>query len=533
MQTKYIFVTGGVVSSLGKGITAASIGRILKQKKLKVFMQKFDPYINVDPGTMSPYQHGEVYVTNDGAETDLDLGHYERFIDENLSAKSNVTAGRIYQSVIKKERQGLYEGKTVQVIPHITDEIKARIFTAASESKADVIITEIGGTVGDIESLAFLEAIRQVKYEKGSENVAIIHVTLIPFLKVAGEFKTKPSQYSVKELLSLGIQPDILVCRSEAAVPTNILDKLSLFCNVKREYVLSLPDSKNIYQVPLILANQKVDILLSKLLNLKSNVPDMKEWAAINHKIDNLKKEINVAIIGKYANLTDAYLSIIESLKIAGFNANTKVKYEIINAEELTTKNLKEKIGSFAGIVVAGGFGNRGVEGKILAINYARTNKIPFLGLCLGMQLACVEFARNVCGLKEANSTEFVENPQDPIFHLLAGKDINDELGGTLRLGDYPTTLENNSLAYKLYQTKVIHERHRHRYEFNNDYRSQLASAGLIFSGIYQDQDLVEVIELANKVHPFFIASQYHPEFTSRINRPNPLFLGFIKASSQ
>lgn len=530
METKYIFVTGGVVSSLGKGIIAASVGRILKQKKLKVFMQKIDPYINIDPGTMSPYQHGEVYVTSDGAETDLDLGHYERFIDENLTSESNVTAGKIYQSVIVKERKGLYNGTTVQVIPHVTDEIKTRIFQVAEDSKADVIIIEIGGTVGDIESLAFLEAIRQIRYEKGKDHVAIIHTTLIPFLNAAGEFKTKPSQYSVKELLSLGIQPDILVCRSDAEVPPYILDKLSNFCNVQREYVISVPDCNSIYQVPLVLAEQKIDLLLTNLLKLNKNPLNMVEWEAINNKIDDLKYEITIAIIGKYANLTDAYLSVIESLKIAGFSQNTKVKYEILDAEKLTNGNIKKILGNFDGIIVPGGFGARGVEGKILAINYARVHKVPFLGLCLGMQLASIEFARNVAKLENANSTEFDLQTPYPIFDLLRGASYSDPLGGTLRLGNYPSTLEDHTLARKLYQKTVVEERHRHRYEFNNKFKKELNDKGLIFSGIYQEKDLVEIIELPHNVHPFFIASQFHPEFTSRINRPNPLFLGFIKA---
>lgn len=530
MQTKYIFVTGGVVSSLGKGIIAASVGRILKQKKLKVFMQKIDPYINIDPGTMSPYQHGEVYVTSDGAETDLDLGHYERFIDKNLTSQSNITAGRVYQTVIKKERKGLYNGTTVQVIPHITDEIKAQIFTVAKESKADVVIIEIGGTVGDIESLPFIEAIRQIRNEKGREHVAIIHTTLIPFLSAAGEFKTKPSQYSVKQLLSLGIQPDILACRSDAQVPTYILDKLSLFCNVQKEYVISVPDCSNIYQVPLVLAEQKIDLLLTKLLKLNKNPLDMKEWQAINNKIDNIKNETKIAIIGKYANLTDAYLSVIESLKIAGFNCNTKVKYDILDAEKLTNKNVRQILGDYAGIIVPGGFGARGVEGKILAINYARTHKVPFLGLCLGMQLACIEFARNVCQLENANSTEFDFQTKYPIFDLLRGASLNEPIGGTLRLGNFLSTLQPHTLARKLYQEDEVAERHRHRYEFNNQFRKELSDKGLVFSGLYQEKDLVEIIELPHNVHPFFIASQFHPEFTSRITRPNPLFLGFIKA---
>lgn len=530
METKYIFITGGVVSSLGKGIIAASVGRILKQKKLKVFMQKIDPYINIDPGTMSPYQHGEVYVTSDGAETDLDLGHYERFIDENLTAQSNVTAGKIYQSVIEKERHGLYNGTTVQVIPHVTDEIKSRIFKVAEESKADIVIIEIGGTVGDIESLAFIEAIRQIRYEKGREHVAIIHTTLIPFLNASGEFKTKPSQYSVKELLSLGIQPDILACRSDAQVPSYILDKLSNFCNVQREYVISVPDCSSIYQVPLVLAEQKIDLLLTNLLQLNKNSLDMKEWQTINNCIDNLKHETTVAIIAKYANLTDAYLSVIESLKIAGFAQNAKVKYQILDAEKLTEKNIKATLSKYAGIIVPGGFGARGVEGKILAINYARNHKIPFLGLCLGMQLACVEFARNVAELENANSTEFDLQTPYPIFDLLRGASFNDLLGGTLRLGNYPSTLKDHSLAKKLYQKNIVEERHRHRYEFNNNFRKTLSDKGLVFSGIFQEKDLVEVIELPQNVHPFFLASQFHPEFTSRINRPNPLFLGFVKA---
>lgn len=531
MDTKYIFITGGVVSSLGKGIIAASVGRILKQKKLKVFMQKIDPYINIDPGTMSPYQHGEVFVTSDGAETDLDLGHYERFIDENLTSASNVTAGRIYQTVIEKERKGLYHGTTVQVIPHVTDEIKNRIFKVALSSQADIVIIEIGGTVGDIESLAFIEAIRQIRYEKGKENVAILHTTLIPYLTVAGEFKTKPSQNSVKELLSLGIQPDILLCRSDAQVPDTILDKLSLFCNVQKEYVLSVPDCNSIYQVPLILVDQKIDLLLTNLLGLNKTPVNIKEWQKINNQIENLKKEVKIAITGKYANLSDAYLSVIESLKIAGYSSNVKVKYDILDAEKLTNKNIKEILSKYHGIVVPGGFGERGVEGKILAINFARTHKIPFLGLCLGMQLACVEFARNVCGLTNANSTEFNRETEYPIFDLSRGNSLIDGIGGTLRLGNFPSVLESNTLARKLYQKDIVEERHRHRYEFNNRFRQRLIDNGLVVSGVYQEKDLVEIIELPNKIHPFFIASQFHPEFTSRLNHPNPLFLGFIKAT--
>ncbi|WDA53992.1 CTP synthase [Spiroplasma endosymbiont of Panzeria rudis] len=530
MNSKYIFITGGVVSSLGKGITAASLGRILKQKNIKIFMQKFDPYINVDPGTMSPYQHGEVYVTSDGAETDLDLGHYERFIDENLTRDSNITAGKVYQTVLKKERDGFYEGKTVQVVPHVTDEIKKHIFNSAINSKADVIITEIGGTVGDIESLAFIEAIRQVKNEKGHENVIVIHTTLIPYLHSVGEFKTKPSQHSVKEILSLGIQPDILVCRSETMPPDHIFDKLSLFCNIKRSHVLAIPDCDNIYKVPLSLEQQKIDEVVSELLKLNKTKPDMSEWHAIVKKLDNINQEVTVGIVAKYSNLSDAYLSVIESLKIAGYSLNTKVNYKIINAESLDSKNINSMLSPFQAIIVPGGFGNRGVEGKINAINYTRVNKVPFLGLCLGMQLACIEYARNVCNLQDANSTEFNEKTKNPIFDLLRGKNKNDQIGGTLRLGNYPTTLINDSLAKSLYKQTIIIERHRHRYEFNNSYKTLLAKNGLIFSGIYNKEDLVEVIELPKEVHPFFIASQFHPEFTSRINKPNPLFLGLIKS---
>lgn len=529
METKYIFITGGVVSSLGKGITAASLARILKQKNIKVFMQKFDPYINVDPGTMSPYQHGEVYVTTDGAETDLDLGHYERFIDENLTKDSNITTGKVYQQVLKKERDGFYQGKTVQVVPHVTDEIKNHIFNAAINSKAEVIITEIGGTVGDIESLAFIEAIRQVKNEKGHNNVIVIHTTLIPYLHAVGEFKTKPSQHSVKELLSLGIQPDILVCRSEFMPPQHIFDKLSLFCNVQRSHVLAIPDSDNIYKVPLVLKAQKADAVISELLKLSSNKPDMSTWIAAVKKIDNIKYEVNVAIIAKYANLSDAYLSVIESLKIAGYEVNTKVNYQIISAENLTRKNVATILTPFQAIIVPGGFGIRGIEGKIIAINYARINKIPFLGICLGMQLACIEYARNVCKLKDANSTEFNEHTTSPIFDLLRGSDKNEQIGGTLRLGNYDTNLVKGSLAQTLYQKMIVVERHRHRYEFNNTFQKLLVDKGLIISGTYMKKNLVEIIELPLTVHPYFIATQYHPEFTSRVNKPNPLFLGLIK----
>lgn len=530
MNSKYIFITGGVVSSLGKGITAASIARILKQKNIKIFMQKFDPYINVDPGTMSPYQHGEVYVTGDGAETDLDLGHYERFIDENLTKDSNITTGKVYQRVLQKERDGFYEGKTVQVVPHITDEIKKHIFESAENSKADVVITEIGGTVGDIESLAFIEAIRQVRNEKGHDNVVVIHTVLIPYLSAVGEFKTKPSQHSVKELLSLGIQPDILVCRSEFMPADYIFDKLSLFCNIKRANVLAIPDCDNIYKVPLSLAQQKADVVISQLLNLNKTKPDMKEWYSVIEKFETIKEEVTVGIIAKYADLSDAYLSVIESLKIAGYSLNTKINYKIINAETLDSENLKATLNMFQALIVPGGFGIRGVEGKILAINYARINKIPFLGICLGMQLACIEYARNACNLKDAHSIEFNEKTTNPIFDLLRGKTKTDQIGGTLRLGNYPTTLVDGSLAKTLYKQTVVIERHRHRHEFNNDYKSLLTEKGLNFSGTYVKENLVEVIELPTNVHPYFIASQYHPEFTSRINKPNPLFLGLIKA---
>ncbi|AGM24749.1 CTP synthase [Spiroplasma chrysopicola] len=527
-MAKYIFVTGGVVSGLGKGITASSLGVLLKASGLKVFMQKFDPYLNVDPGTMSPYQHGEVYVTVDGAETDLDLGHYERFIDENLTRDSNITSGLIYKSVIEKERHGYYEGQTVQVVPHITNEIKNKVYSAAEKSGADVIITEIGGTVGDIESLPFIEAIRQVKMEQGGKNVIFMHVSLVPYIAASQEAKTKPTQHSVRELLSLGIQPDIVVARTEHYLEDSVIDKIALFCNISSKHVLVAADAKTIYDVPLKLYEQNAQHVVSDLLNLNITKTDMTSWENFLSKIDCSAKQITIKLVGKYIELPDAYLSVSESLRIAGFENGVRIKIDWIKADDVTPENVETLLKDAMAILVPGGFGERGFEGKILAVQYAREHKIPFLGICFGMQAAVVEYARNVCGISDANSSE-LKATNNPLIDIIEGKAKEDALGGTLRLGNYKATLQPGTLAAELYQQTEVLERHRHRYEFNNKYRQQLEAAGMIFSGIYEKENLVEIIEL--KDHPFFIASQYHPEFTSRPNKPNPLFNGFIKAT--
>lgn len=535
-MTKYIFVTGGVVSSLGKGITAASLGRLLKNRGYKVTIQKFDPYINIDPGTMSPYQHGEVFVTDDGAETDLDLGHYERFIDINLSKASNVTTGKVYQSVINKERKGEYLGSTIQVIPHITNEIKERVLRVGRNDNADIFITEIGGTVGDIESLPFLEAIRQVKKDVPNRNdVLYIHVTLIPYIHAAGELKTKPTQHSVKELRSIGIQPDIIVCRTEKTVSDDMKKKIALFCDVDARAVINNETCSTIYEVPLLLQEEGLDRIVLEKLGLEDRHCDMDEWTAMVNRIketDASDKEINIALVGKYVALHDAYLSVVESLRHAGYANGVPVKIKWIDSEELEKPgvNLDEVFGDVSGIVIPGGFGSRGVEGKIATVRYAREHKVPFLGLCLGMQCAVIEFARDVCGMKDTNSTEFVPDTPYPVIDLMADQADVTEKGGTMRLGTYPCKLLEGSIARSLYDNnEIIYERHRHRYEVNNDFRAKLEEKGLVFSGTSPDNRLVEIIEL--KDHPYFEATQAHPEFKSRPTRPHPLFMGLIKAA--
>ncbi|KYD29883.1 CTP synthase [Parageobacillus toebii] len=528
-MTKYIFVTGGVVSSLGKGITAASLGRLLKNRGLNVTIQKFDPYINVDPGTMSPYQHGEVFVTDDGAETDLDLGHYERFIDINLNKYSNVTTGKIYSAVIKKERRGDYLGGTVQVIPHITNEIKERVFRAGQETNADVVITEIGGTVGDIESLPFLEAIRQIKSDVGRDNVMYIHCTLVPYIKAAGEMKTKPTQHSVKELRSLGIQPNVIVVRTEMPISQDMKEKIALFCDIDPKAVIEARDADTLYAVPLMLQEQKLDQIVCEHLKLDCKEADMTEWKALVEKVRNLSRTTKIALVGKYVELQDAYISVVEALRHAGYAFDTDIDIKWINSEHVNKENAADLLSDADGILVPGGFGDRGIEGKIEAIRYAREQKVPFLGICLGMQLASIEFARNVVGLKEAHSAEFDPNTPHPIIDLLPEQKDIEDLGGTLRLGLYPCKLSEGTLAYEAYQDEVIYERHRHRYEFNNQYRPIMEQYGFVFSGTSPDGRLVEIIEL--KDHPWFVAAQFHPEFTSRPTRPQPLFRDFIKAS--
>ncbi|MFC2948932.1 CTP synthase [Virgibacillus sediminis] len=529
-MTKYIFVTGGVVSSLGKGITAASLGRLLKNRGLKVTIQKFDPYINVDPGTMSPYQHGEVFVTEDGAETDLDLGHYERFIDNNLNKYSNITTGKVYSSVIRKERRGDYLGGTVQVIPHITNEIKEQVFRAGEATKADVVITEIGGTVGDIESLPFLEAIRQIKSDVGRDSVMYIHCTLVPYIKAAGEMKTKPTQHSVKELRSLGIQPDAIVLRTEHAIGKEMKEKIALFCDINERAVIEMLDADTLYQIPIALQEQNLDQLTCDHLGLQCDPAEMSEWSALVDKVRNLSKRVEIGLVGKYVELPDAYISVAESLKHAGFAYDTDISIHWINSEKLDADSIKKELDHVDGILVPGGFGDRGIEGKIEAIRYARENKIPFLGICLGMQLATVEFARNVLGLDGAHSAEIDPQTPHPIIDLLPEQKHISDLGGTLRLGVYPCRLKDGTKTKEVYGgADMIEERHRHRYEFNNSYREQMTEKGFLFSGTSPDGRLVETIELND--HPWFVASQFHPEFTSRPTRPQPLFKGFVGAS--
>lgn len=526
-MTKYIFITGGVVSSLGKGITAASLGRLLKGRGLKVALQKFDPYINVDPGTMSPYQHGEVYVTEDGAETDLDVGHYERFIDENLSQYANCTTGRIYQTVLEKERKGDYLGQTVQVIPHITNEIKKRVTMIEKENRPDIVISEIGGTVGDIESLPFLEAIRQLKFDLGKDRVLYIHVTLIPYIEAAGELKTKPTQHSVKELRSIGIQPDILVCRTQKELSEDLKAKLALFCDVDREAVVQLPDAESIYEVPLMLAEEKLDLEIIKRLGLECKQADMKEWGELARRAQHLDEEVYIGLVGKYVELPDAYLSIVESLKHAGIRFNCEIKIKWVYAEEVEKERAEGLLQDLDGIIVPGGFGERGIEGKIAAAAYAREKRIPFLGICLGMQCAVIEFSRNVCQMRGANSTEFDPDTPYPVVYLMPGQEDAPKKGASMRLGAYPCRLLEGSLAFEAYGAADIVERHRHRYEINNEFRSELEREGLLVSGISPDGKLIEVIEL--KGHPWFVACQFHPEFKSRPNRPHPLFSALVE----
>lgn len=528
MQTKYIFVTGGVVSGLGKGITAASLGRLLKQRGYKVTIQKFDPYINVDPGTMSPFQHGEVFVTDDGTETDLDLGHYERFVDENLSVNSNVTTGKIYWNVITKERRGDYLGGTVQVIPHITNEIKDKVYSLAKDTGADVIITEIGGTVGDIESTPFLEAIRQVGTEQGRSNVAYIHVTLVPYIAGSEELKSKPTQHSAKELLSIGIQPDIIVCRSEREIPADMRAKIALFCNIRKEDVIQNLTAPSLYEVPLWLEREGLAQSVCHHLGLENRVPDLSEWTEMVQRAENAHKTVKIALVGKYVELHDAYLSVAEALRHGGIVNDASVEIEWIDSEKITAENTAETFKGCGGIIVPGGFGCRGIEGMIESIRYARENKIPFFGICLGMQMSVIEFARNVLGKTEANSTEFGETP-DPVIDIMENQKNIMQKGGTMRLGLYPCRLGQDSLCRELYGKELIYERHRHRWEFNNAYRKELTGAGMRIAGLSPDERLVEIVELPD--HPWFVGVQFHPEFKSRPNKPHKLFADFIRAS--
>ncbi len=529
MPVKYVFVTGGVVSGLGKGITAASLGRLLKARGYKVTMQKFDPYINIDPGTMNPIQHGEVFVTDDGAETDLDLGHYERFIDESLDKNSNVTTGKIYWSVLQKERRGDYGGGTVQVIPHITNEIKSRFYRNFTDPDTRIAIIEVGGTVGDIESQPFLESIRQFQHEVGHENAILIHVTLIPYLRASGEMKTKPTQASVKELQGMGIQPDIIVCRSEMPLDQGIKDKIALFCNVPNSHVLQNLDVEYLYEAPLAMEEEHLAQVACECLKLPCPDPDLSDWQEMVNSLKHPTTEVTVALVGKYISLHDAYISVVEALKHGGIASKAVVNIKWVDSEEVTPDNVEELLGDVNGILVPGGFGNRGIEGKITAIEYARTHSIPFLGLCLGMQMSIVEFARHVIKYNDAHSVELNPHTTPPVIDLMPDQHGVEDIGGTLRLGAYPCVLNKDSRAYALYGEEIIYERHRHRYEVNNDYRQVLSDNGMLLSGISPDGRIVEMVELPN--HPFFLATQGHPELKSRPNRPHPLFKGFIEAS--
>ncbi|SFR84123.1 CTP synthase [Anaeromicropila populeti] len=529
MSVKYVFVTGGVVSGLGKGITAASLGRLLKMRGYNVTMQKFDPYINIDPGTMNPIQHGEVFVTDDGAETDLDLGHYERFIDESLTKQSNVTTGKIYWSVLSKERRGDFGGGTVQVIPHITNEIKSRFYRNDGCKDTQIAIIEVGGTVGDIESQPFLESIRQFQHDVGHKNVILIHVTLIPYLKASGEIKTKPTQASVKELQGMGIQPDIIVCRTEVGLSQGIKDKIALFCNVPSNHVIQNLDVETLYEAPLAMEQEHLADIACECLQLDCPAPDLAEWEDMVHALKNPEKEVTIALVGKYTQLHDAYISVVESLKHGAVAHNASVNIKWIPSETVTAENAASILQDVHGILVPGGFGDRGIDGKILAIQYARENKIPYLGLCLGMQLAIVEFSRNVIGFRDAHSAELDPGTTHPVIHLMPEQDGIEDIGGTLRLGSYPCILEEGTKAFEVYGKKEIFERHRHRYEVNNYYREDLEKGGLTLSGLSPNGRIVEMCEISS--HPWFVATQAHPEFKSRPNRPHPLFKGFIGAS--
>ena len=529
MSTKYVFVTGGVASSLGKGITAASLGRLLKARGYSVTIQKFDPYLNVDPGTMNPYQHGEVFVTEDGMETDLDLGHYERFIDENLTRFSSVTSGQVYFSVLNRERSGGYDGGTVQIIPHVTNEIKEKLYRVGD--KADVVITEIGGTIGDIEGQAFIEAIRQFQWEIDRDDVLFIHVTLIPYLKSSQELKTKPTQHSVKTLQSMGIQPNMLVCRSDYPVPEDMRRKLAQFCNVPAKYIIQNLDAKSLYQVPLMLEGEGFADKVCEALKLPARQPDLKDWVELVNRFQEPKREVTIALVGKYIQLHDAYLSVVEALQHGGIAHCARVRIKWIQADDLTAEgvNLDEVFADVQGILVPGGFGNRGIEGKMLAAQYAREHGVPYLGICLGMQIAVIEFARHVAGLEGADSTEFNPDAPHPVIDIMPDQKGKVQTGGTMRLGRYDCRLIEGTRARALYGAENIVERHRHRFEFNNDYRARLEAAGLTVSGVNPERNLVEVVEL--KDHPWFVACQYHPEFKSRPNRPHPLFAGLVGAA--
>jgi CTP synthase len=531
-MAKYIFVTGGVTSSLGKGIIAASLAKLLQARGLKTTIQKFDPYINVDPGTMNPYEHGECYVTEDGAETDLDLGHYERFLNIHTSQANNVTTGSIYQTVINRERAGDYLGKTVQVIPHITDEIKRRMKLLGDSNKYDVILTEIGGTVGDIESLPFIEAVRQLQWEMPEEDCLVVHLTLIPYLKAAKELKTKPTQHSVKMLSENGVHPDILVCRTERPLSDEIKRKLALFCNVKQDSVIEAMDASTIYEVPIAMLKEKLDVIVLKKLNITNyHEPELDKWKDFLDKLKHPKNKVTIGLIGKYIELQDAYKSILESFIHAGAMNDCKVQVVNVHSEFITEENIAEKLSELNGLLVAPGFGHRGVEGKIIAVKYARENNLPFFGICLGMQMAAIEFARNILNIKDANSTEMQPGTANPVIDMMEEQKKITMKGGTMRLGSYPCIIKEDSLAYRIYGKKEISERHRHRWEFNNAYLSQFENAGMIASGINSETGLVEIIELPN--HPFFIGVQYHPELKSTVENPQPIFVSFIKAAKE
>jgi CTP synthase len=526
-NVKFIFITGGVVSSLGKGIAISSLGMLLKARGLRVTIQKFDPYINVDPGTMNPFQHGEVYVTEDGAETDLDLGHYERFLSENMTRQNNTTTGQVYYEVITRERRGDYLGATVQVIPHITDEIKRRIWTLAKTGKYDVIMVEVGGTVGDIESLPYLEAIRQFTLDVGHRNALNIHLTLVPYIKSAGEIKTKPTQHSVKSLLEIGLQPDVLICRTEKPLTKELREKIALFCNVETRSVVEGMDVKSIYEVPMLYEKEGLPGLVIEKLNLKCSKPDLKRWTRFVNKLKSPKGKVRIAVCGKYIELKDAYKSISEAFVHAGAENDVEVQLDWIRAEDVEDYGAENYLKGATGLLVPWGFGNRGIEGKIDAIRFARENKIPFFGICLGLQCAVIEFARNVCGMKDANSTEFRKTKHNVIDMMVEQKTVRN-LGGTMRLGAYPCTIQKGTKAYAAYKKEVVTERHRHRYEVNNKFRKKLAENGMVFSGMYMNNDLVEIIELPS--HPWFLAVQFHPELKSRPVAPHPIFSGFVKA---